>query len=163
MSTGVELLDIPVEFEFKGKVYKVSRKITFQMEQMFADWVYNTALDRLERQRALARETGQGMTEEQYNKQMDRIADNFSAGKYEWEGSCVQESLNQWPGNKYMMWLRFKRYDPKVEFSLIEEIFNSNSEARRLARLLNPQPPVAEKEEEAAAGNKDNQSQPAAS
>jgi hypothetical protein len=139
MATGAELLDVPAEFEFEGKVYQVSRIITFQMEQELCDWVFRQALDRIERQRALARAVrGAGMTEPQYQKALDRLYDNQAAGKFDWEGELVIQALQEWPGNKYMTWLRFRRFDPKVEYAMIERIFTTEDSARALALAVDP-------------------------
>lgn len=147
-TTGAQLLDIPLEFEFKGKVYKVSRVITQEMEQWLADWVYNSACDRLERQKQLARnrEGPGGMTEEQYLRMVDRIADNLQVGKYEWEGEITIGAMNTIPGNKMMTLLRFRRYPAEngpVSMSLIDEIYDDLPSFKRLQNLLNPTPAAA--------------------
>lgn len=146
MSTTAELLDVPGEFEYKGKVYQVSRVITFEMEAMISDWVIQTALQRIERQRALSRKGAVGMSEEQYQRAMDRFADNQAAGRFEWEGDLVMQAVNQLAGNKYLNLLRFRRYDKTVTMAMIEEIFESPEDARRLGLLLNPSTAAGEEE-----------------
>ncbi len=117
------------------------------MEQALSDWVYGVALERIERSFQLARRTGRGMNQGQYQAFLCRLADNHSAGRYAWEGDLLNQALDQLPGNKQIVLLRFQRYDPEVTMELIEDIFDSDS-LRKLGMLINPLPADGEKKEE---------------
>lgn len=146
MATTTEILDIPGEYEYKGKVYKVSRIVTFEMEAMIADWVIQSAIQRLERQRALTKAGARGISEEQYQRALDRLADNQAVGRFEWEGDLTMQAVNQLPGNKYLNWLRFRRFDKTVTMELIENIYENEEDSRRLGLLLNPSTAAGEEE-----------------
>lgn len=149
MATQSELLGVPLEFEYKGKVYKIHRQ-TFGLEAMFCDWVYHRAVDRIERARAIARLAKRATSEEQYERQMNRLADNFSAGKFEWEGELVNAAGNQPEGIRYMLLLRFRKFDQTVTLELINEILDDPEANARLRNLINPPVQPVEKSPEPA-------------
>lgn len=132
------LLNLPLDFEFKGEAYKIG-PTTFQVEGMFASWVYAQTLRRLERARELeAASPGSGMTEEQYRQAMDRVTDNVAAGDFEWGGLAVARSAGNTAGAKHLLFLRMQSAGSRVTRQTIDDIFADGKAMERLGALLNP-------------------------
>lgn len=150
-STPGQNLDVPIQFEFQGKTYQVSRIITFEMEVMASDWVKAQALARIERQKELGRNgpdpNGAAV---RYERALDRYDDNLTGGRLDWEGDLCMTAINQWEGSKHLMLLRFRRYDPTVTVKLIVEIYKSVEDRQRLASLINPPAAGGEKQPQTA-------------
>lgn len=138
-------LGVPLEFEFEfqgRKTWKITNPITFDIEGMFAVWVYSQAIDRIERLRALGQASpGQGMTEEQYQRAFDRLTDNAAALKFEWGSEIVSKAaVESWAGIKHLLYLRLKKQHQEATPALVDAIFADPIASARLRALFNPQP-----------------------
>jgi hypothetical protein len=141
MPTDADLLNLPLEFEYKGKVYKILREPTMVMETAFADWVLMEAFNRIERMHAMYNESqGQsGLNPQQYEMAMNRLTDDQAAGDFDWGSTIVDKKYREsWGGLKFMIMLRFKAHHPEVGMRMIEEIFRNPDEKARLYAVLRP-------------------------
>jgi hypothetical protein len=136
------LLGLPLELEFRGQAIKLG-PITFEVEAYFSDWVFRRALDRLNRQRELGPSQG-GIGEEEYQFLLGRLADNQSAGRYDWDGDLSLAARRQEAGYRHLVYLRMRACDPTVKASLVDEIFQDAAALRRLMVLLDPTRAVVE-------------------
>lgn len=133
-------LNLPIELKIDGAVYKLSRILTYEMEVAFADWVQRSALNRIERLRALGNRPGsnQGITEDQYERMLDRHCNALAAGRFEWGGDLVRAAGNTQLGSKYAIWLRLLKYQPTVTMALVEKLWQDEDAMRELMFALNP-------------------------
>lgn len=151
MATEAELLAIPLEYQYKGKTYKISRVVTFGMEAAFADWVYMEAIGHTERMRAMYIATSgrSGLNDDQYERAFDRITDRLSMGEYAWGSETVTNKANKsWAGIRYLIMLRMQMYDQTVGPALLDEIFSDADARAELFKVLNRPFHTAEAEEE---------------
>ena len=103
MTSEADLLALPYHYEYKGKVYRISRIITFGMEAAFADWVFSEAINNVERLRAKYAETlgESGLNPEQYENAMNRLYDKLASGDFAWGSQIVVDKANKtWDGGQ---------------------------------------------------------------
>lgn len=151
MATDAEVLGIPLELEFQGKIYKIENPIKFDTEARFARWCYNDALNELEQMRVLNKLTNgeEGITEEQFEKSCTRLDTLLAAGEFSWGTALVHNKHSKtWPGIKTILLMRIKKYHPRVTMQLVDDIFKDADAAKRLGNLLNPPEAVVEEETE---------------
>ena len=124
MSSEADLLALPYHYEYKGKVYRISRIITFGMEAAFADWVFSEAINNVERLRAKYAETlgESGLNPEQYENAMNRLYDKLASGNFAWGSQIVVDKANKtWDGVKKLIHFRMLAFDPHVSMELLDE------------------------------------------
>lgn len=136
-----DLLGQAVEFTYKDTTYKVVNPITIGIESAFARWCYTSALAELKQMNDLYQMTDgeEGLNDEMYEKALDRVNDQLCKGQFSWGSTLVSSKVNStWVGVHYMMYLRFRQYQPKFKLSTIVEIFNDPEALSRLKQTLNP-------------------------
>lgn len=142
MANEADVANVPIEFEYKGKTYKIARLLNFMMEQAFADWVFANAVRYLERQQALfmGTEGEMGVSPDQGQAMLNHLAEQSAMGEFDWGSRIVEaKRKNSWEGIKYSMMLRFKAHHPEVGLKMINEIFKDEKERERLYAALRPQ------------------------
>lgn len=155
-----DALKLPVEFEFEGKVYNIENPISFNTEARFAAWVFRQASDRADWLLKLYENTDgeEGISEYRHSEMIEQLNDRYFAGEFNWGTKTVHNmAFKVWEGIKQLLLFRMQKYDPKVKLDVIDRIFKSEKDKRRLYRAMNP---GAESKKEEGEGESSEESQP---
>ena len=152
MPSEAQVLKLPLEYEFEGEIWKIEASpISFGTEAAFARWVFTDAERQLDVLRQLYEDTNgmDGISQEKYDQKIEQLNDRFFAGEFNWGTKIVSNKATQtWEGVKYLLYLRMKKYNPKVEYGMIERIFANEEAKQRLNEVLKTPTEKNEKGEE---------------
>ena len=159
MSEMAKVFNLPEEFEFAGKTYKLGR-ITGEVE---AAW--ESHLEDLQ-WAALRRSAARFVN---YPDQEAKLRSDIGSGKYAFDSEASTDYQWTFKGRTYLVFLRMKSVDPMVTLETVVQIMKKERERLEqvLARLDDPNPtaptapqPSGEKAEKSseAQGNASNES-----
>lgn len=132
---SLELLGIPRDFEFQGKLFKVCPRDIF-IEAQFADWCMRETMLTLERLQAHA-------SSDFYERQQ-RIFSNKIAGKqFRWGNEEVNQAAWSEEGKRQLLWLKIMRGQAKggavLQREAIDRIAENEAKWQELTDILHEQ------------------------
>lgn len=128
-----QVLGMGTEIEFEGRTYRMA-PLTFELQAKYVAWLKRQAVEAIRQQRSY-------LTEEEYDKKMDRVDRNIAAGVYGFGSDLCIQSVKGPDGLKELVRLTLGKNHPEVDHEFVDRLFETKvKEAAAALQRANADP-----------------------
>lgn len=133
MADEEQVLGMGSEIEFEGRTYRMA-PLTFELQAKYVAWLKRQAVEAVRQQRSY-------LTDEEYEKKMDRVDRNIAAGVYAFGSPLCVESSKNLDGMKEIVRLTLAKNHPEVNHEFVDRLLEKQmEEAARAVKRANSDP-----------------------